>query len=193
MRAAVRDAANLVELGSLSPAQSVRATSAPGLGPPLPHLHGDWAHRGHVCTGTGPIRATSAEGLEVFEHGGGRGPASEAVCSTSRSSSRRATYSVAGRNYKFEENSCSCRPGRAHVWLARGHGGTSSYISLPAPPRPSPSLPSHAHCSAACASSTPLTRSIDAGQRQPQRSHPRLQARACASATGPCEPPRGMA
>jgi uncharacterized membrane protein YgcG len=28
------------------------ATSAPGLTPPLPHLHQDWAHRCHICTGT---------------------------------------------------------------------------------------------------------------------------------------------
>jgi hypothetical protein len=29
------------------------ATSAPGLGSPLPHLHRDWAHPCHICTGTG--------------------------------------------------------------------------------------------------------------------------------------------
>ena len=28
-------------------------TSAPGLGTPLPHLHRDWAHRCHICAGTG--------------------------------------------------------------------------------------------------------------------------------------------
>ena len=28
------------------------ATSAPGVGPPLPHLHRDWAHPCHICTGT---------------------------------------------------------------------------------------------------------------------------------------------
>ena len=28
-------------------------TSALGLGPPLPHLCRDWAHPGHICTGTG--------------------------------------------------------------------------------------------------------------------------------------------
>ncbi len=27
--------------------------SAPGLGSPVPHLHRDWAHPGHICTGTG--------------------------------------------------------------------------------------------------------------------------------------------
>jgi hypothetical protein len=26
------------------------ATSAPGVGPPRPHLHRDWAHPGHICT-----------------------------------------------------------------------------------------------------------------------------------------------
>ena len=39
------------------------ATSAPGLGSPLPHLHRDWAHPGHICTGTGLTPATSAPGL----------------------------------------------------------------------------------------------------------------------------------
>ncbi len=29
-------------------------TSAPGLGPPHPHLHRDWAHPIHICTRTGP-------------------------------------------------------------------------------------------------------------------------------------------
>ncbi len=39
------------------------ATSAPGLGPPLPHLHRDCAHPCHICTGTAPTPATSAPGL----------------------------------------------------------------------------------------------------------------------------------
>jgi hypothetical protein len=39
------------------------ATSAPGLGPPLPHLHRDWARPGHIYTGTRPAPATSALGL----------------------------------------------------------------------------------------------------------------------------------
>ena len=41
------------------------ATSAPGLGPPLPHLHRDWAHPCHICTATGLTPATSAPGLEL--------------------------------------------------------------------------------------------------------------------------------
>jgi hypothetical protein len=36
--------------------------SAPGLGSPLPHLHRDFAHRCHICTGTGLTAATSAPG-----------------------------------------------------------------------------------------------------------------------------------
>ena len=36
------------------------ATSAPGLGPPQPHLHRDWARPSHICPGTGPAPATSA-------------------------------------------------------------------------------------------------------------------------------------
>jgi hypothetical protein len=32
---------------------TIPATSAPGLGPPLPHLLGDWAHPCHICTRTG--------------------------------------------------------------------------------------------------------------------------------------------
>ena len=44
------------------------AASAPGLGPPWPHLehlHRNWAHPCHICTGngTGPTPATSAPGL----------------------------------------------------------------------------------------------------------------------------------
>ena len=33
------------------------ATSAPGLGSPVPHLHRDWAHPCHICVGTGRRRA----------------------------------------------------------------------------------------------------------------------------------------
>jgi hypothetical protein len=39
------------------------ATSAPGLGSSLPHLHRDWAHHCHICTGTGLTPATSAPRL----------------------------------------------------------------------------------------------------------------------------------
>jgi hypothetical protein len=39
------------------------ATSAPGLGSPLPHLHRDWARPSHICTGTALTPATSAPGL----------------------------------------------------------------------------------------------------------------------------------
>ena len=39
------------------------ATSAPGLGSPLPHLHRDWARPCHICTGTGLTAATSSPGL----------------------------------------------------------------------------------------------------------------------------------
>jgi hypothetical protein len=38
------------------------ATSAPGLGPPLPHLQWDWAHPCPICTSTGLAPATSAPG-----------------------------------------------------------------------------------------------------------------------------------
>jgi hypothetical protein len=38
------------------------ATSAPGLGSPLPHLHRDWARPCHICTRTGLTPATSAPG-----------------------------------------------------------------------------------------------------------------------------------
>ena len=35
------------------------ATSAPGLGSLLSHLHRDWAHPGHICAGLGsPLGAT---------------------------------------------------------------------------------------------------------------------------------------
>jgi hypothetical protein len=39
------------------------ATSAPGLGSPLPPLRWDWAHPCHLCAGTGLAPATSALGL----------------------------------------------------------------------------------------------------------------------------------
>jgi len=35
-------------------------TSAPGLGPPLPHLHRDWARPFYICTGTGLAATASA-------------------------------------------------------------------------------------------------------------------------------------
>jgi hypothetical protein len=38
-------------------------TPAPGLGPPLPHLHWDWAHPCHRCTGAELAPATPAPGL----------------------------------------------------------------------------------------------------------------------------------
>ena len=39
------------------------ATSAPGLGSPLPPLRQDWAHPCHLCAGTGLTPAISAPGL----------------------------------------------------------------------------------------------------------------------------------
>ena len=41
------------------------ATSAPGLGSPRPHLHRDWAHPSHICTGTGltPAHICTGTGL----------------------------------------------------------------------------------------------------------------------------------
>ena len=39
------------------------ATSAPGLGSPLPHLPRDLTHPSNICTGTGLAAATSAPGL----------------------------------------------------------------------------------------------------------------------------------
>ena len=39
------------------------ATSAPGLGSPLPHLRRDWDRPCHICAGTGLTPATSALGL----------------------------------------------------------------------------------------------------------------------------------
>ena len=43
------------------------ATSALGLGSPLPHLRRDWAHPCHICAGTGPTPATSAPGLRAAD------------------------------------------------------------------------------------------------------------------------------
>jgi hypothetical protein len=38
------------------------ATSAPGLGSPLPHLCRDWAHPCHICTGSARARSACAAG-----------------------------------------------------------------------------------------------------------------------------------
>ncbi len=38
------------------------ATSAPGLGSPLPRLRWDWAHPRHICAGTGPAPARICTG-----------------------------------------------------------------------------------------------------------------------------------
>ena len=45
------------------PGKPCHATSAPGLGSPLPHLRWDWAHSFHICAGTGLTASTSAPGL----------------------------------------------------------------------------------------------------------------------------------
>ena len=37
------------------------ATSAPGLGSPLPHLRRDWAHPAHICSSAGAGRACRAQ------------------------------------------------------------------------------------------------------------------------------------
>jgi hypothetical protein len=48
---------------SVSAGTVAAATSAPGLGPLVPHLCRDWGHSCHICAGTGATRATSAPGL----------------------------------------------------------------------------------------------------------------------------------
>ena len=54
-RALERETAVLSLSGAkLSEQVRTAATSAPGLGSPLPHLRRDCAHRGHICAGTGP-------------------------------------------------------------------------------------------------------------------------------------------
>jgi hypothetical protein len=50
-------------VGVLATGALPTATSAPGLGSPLPHLHEHWARPCHICTGTGLTAATSALGL----------------------------------------------------------------------------------------------------------------------------------
>ena len=47
-------------------------TSAPGLGSPRPHLHSEWAHACHICTGTGRTPAASAPGLRIVSGSIGR-------------------------------------------------------------------------------------------------------------------------
>jgi hypothetical protein len=45
-----------------APGLGTPSTSAPGLGSPRPHLHRDWAHPAHICTGAGLTPPTSAPG-----------------------------------------------------------------------------------------------------------------------------------
>jgi hypothetical protein len=52
------------------------ATSAPGLGSPLPHLRRDWARPCHICAGTGLAAATSAPGLGLAAATSASGPGS---------------------------------------------------------------------------------------------------------------------
>jgi hypothetical protein len=61
---------------SASPRQvEPQATSAPGLGSPLPHLRRDWAHLCHICAGTGLTHGASPPGLDPRTcTGTGRGP-----------------------------------------------------------------------------------------------------------------------
>ena len=47
--------------GESPAARLPHATAAPGLRSPPPHLHRDWAHPCHSCTGTGLTPATSAQ------------------------------------------------------------------------------------------------------------------------------------
>jgi hypothetical protein len=47
-------------------------SSALGLGSPRPHLHRDWAHPSHICTGIGLTPATPAPGQEGGRVGAGR-------------------------------------------------------------------------------------------------------------------------
>jgi hypothetical protein len=57
-------------------------------GSPLPHLHRDWAHPCHICTGTGLTPATSAPGLGRFVQGASTARClRRADCLTSRRSS----------------------------------------------------------------------------------------------------------
>ena len=64
--------------------------SAPGLGPPLPHLYRDWAQPCHICTGNGPTPAPSAPGLgpalpdAAFHHDVSASDASTTACQPAR-------------------------------------------------------------------------------------------------------------
>ena len=49
----IRALPSLISLSSFLHGGFTPATSALGLGSPLPHLHRDWPHRCHICTGTG--------------------------------------------------------------------------------------------------------------------------------------------
>ncbi len=55
------------------------ATSGPGLGSPLPHLHRDWACPSHVCTGTRLTRASCAGPTAVIDSSDQRRPAHSGV------------------------------------------------------------------------------------------------------------------
>jgi hypothetical protein len=53
----LRFAAETVERKTHAKLGPIPATSAPGLGQSLPHLHRDWANPCHICTGTRPADA----------------------------------------------------------------------------------------------------------------------------------------
>jgi hypothetical protein len=59
----------LIPAASATGLSSRLTTSAPGLGSSLPHLHRNWAHPCHICTGTGsgrvPHRAQASPHLQM--------------------------------------------------------------------------------------------------------------------------------
>ena len=69
---------------------SAPPTSALGLGSPPPHLHRDWVHPRHICTGTGPAPATSTLGQDLANY--------VAPCSWHKTYSRQTTHSAAQRS-----------------------------------------------------------------------------------------------
>ena len=78
------------------------ATSAPGLGSSLAHLHRDCARPGHICAGTGLTPATSALGLASAP---GRDPT---PCASLRE-----------RSMQWYAARCMCNPDTLYVQLTR--------------------------------------------------------------------------
>ena len=89
------------------------------LGPPLPHLHRDWAHPCYICPATGPAPATSASALPHLEaHAPAQFVASRCVAGLQRSAAQRGWHAL-GLCADWSSRSTAARTTRAAALRAR--------------------------------------------------------------------------